>query len=166
MNNKQSEFLRQYGLTEEKITSGEADPAHRLNFANLALVADEPVDEEPAPVEETAEQKAYRGDRPQEQLTSPGDIENYEALGTGIFKKTEAEVPVKVAKPLPEEPVVVGPHSDFDYEKIAALSPWRRNEIDGHIRVVKNALKANATLGEQWSLDQARQHLAPYVLRK
>ncbi|MER8461202.1 hypothetical protein NKH24_35360 [Mesorhizobium sp. M1300] len=122
------------------------------------------VEPESEPVEETAEQKAYRGDRPREQLTSPSDIENYEALGTGIFrKKTEAEGPVEVAKRLPEAPVIIGPHTEFDIEKIAALSPWRRNAIADHIRVLKAGLPTHATLNDQHSLAQAKLHLSQFV---
>ena len=81
-NDRQREYLRQYGLTEEEITSGKTDPAHRLEIANRAG-KDEPAEEEPEveTVEETDAQKAYRGNRTREQITSAVDIENYEALG-------------------------------------------------------------------------------------
>ena len=60
MNEKQTAYLTQYGLTEEEITSGTAEPAHRLQIANLGHVKDEPAEEEPesATVEETDAQKA------------------------------------------------------------------------------------------------------------
>ena len=167
-NDRQREYLRQYGLTEEEITSGKTDPAHRLEIANRAG-KDEPAEEEPEveTVEETDAQKAYRGNRTREQITSAVDIENYEALGGEVFRKRiETEAPVEASKPLPEAPVIVGPHTQYDMDKIAALSPWRRNEIADFIRLVQGGLKANPSLNDRASLEQARLHLTPYVLKK
>ncbi|MER8552735.1 hypothetical protein NKH37_11235 [Mesorhizobium sp. M1217] len=165
MNEQQTAYLRTYGLTEEQITSGSAPPEHRLQIANMGAAKAEPAKEEPetATIEETAAQKAYRAGRPLEQITSAVDRENYDALGGDIFRtKAEPEVPVE-AKRAPAAPVEIGPQTEFDIDKISALSAERRNSLADMIRVVQTPLPPHPSLNDLASVQLARRNLAPFV---
>ncbi|MER8839454.1 hypothetical protein NKH86_11900 [Mesorhizobium sp. M0913] len=170
MNEKQALLLSQYGLTEDDIKSGNADLAHRLEFANRADSAAEvpPIEVEPEsePVEKpTAAQAELLRNLG---LKNPADLTPAQKNDYDFWGKRggSTDTPAEAAKTSSEEPVVLGPHTEFDIEKIADLSPWRRNAIADHIRVLRAGLPTHATLNDQHSLAQAKLYLGQFVLKK
>ncbi|MER8528256.1 hypothetical protein [Mesorhizobium sp. M1272] len=175
-NEKQTEYLRQYGLTEDDIISGTADVGHRLEVANRAspvtsAPAEEPTADdstasaEPAPTPAQVEYLNAVG-KPLAEL-SPAQKDDYEfwsRRGPIIARDELAEID---AKPLEDDaPVIVGAQSVLCPELIKDLSPVRKAGLADALETVKRGSRIGDSLSQQTSLAQAKFHLAPYIKRK
>ncbi|MER8544745.1 hypothetical protein NKH41_03280 [Mesorhizobium sp. M1169] len=142
------------------------EPQTRMAWADAAAIPDEEVESAPAEEHSPAQVEYLKnlGNPSIADLTEE-QREMLDFFGRLRKPADTEEPPDEAAKPLPQAPVIIGPHSTFDLEKIAQLLPGRRSELADYIALVRRGSKDNASLSDQWSLEQARQHLAPYVIK-
>jgi hypothetical protein len=88
----------------------------RLDLANVEAHIPDPVPVDPL-ASLTAAQREYLGDRKPSDLTSPGDLENFAALGGEAFQDRKPEPPAPAAPAAPPP------------DPYAGLSPARRLDI-------------------------------------